>query len=49
VGFAFFKLAVILEGIYYRFSKGQTVGAGFEAVGAGVIPLVAHGNEILKN
>jgi aminoglycoside phosphotransferase (APT) family kinase protein len=49
VGFAFFKLAVILEGIYYRFSKGQTVGAGFEAVGAGVIPLVAHGNKILKN
>jgi aminoglycoside phosphotransferase (APT) family kinase protein len=49
VGSAFFKLAVILEGIYYRFSKGQTVGAGFESVGAGVVPLVAHGNEILKN
>ncbi|WP_410592372.1 phosphotransferase family protein [Amycolatopsis sp. lyj-23] len=48
VSFAFFKLAVILEGIYYRFSKGQTVGAGFEGVGAGVAPLVAHGNEILK-
>ncbi|MFB9683774.1 phosphotransferase family protein [Amycolatopsis plumensis] len=48
VSFAFFKLAVILEGIYYRFSQGQTVGAGFEGVGAGVAPLVAHGNEILK-
>jgi aminoglycoside phosphotransferase (APT) family kinase protein len=48
VSFAFFKLAVILEGIYYRFSKGQTVGAGFEGVGAGVVPLIAHGNEILK-
>ena len=48
VSFAFFKLAVILEGIYYRFSKGQTVGAGFEGVGAGVAPLIAHGNEILK-
>jgi aminoglycoside phosphotransferase (APT) family kinase protein len=48
IGFAFFKLAVILEGIYFRFSKGQTVGSGFEQVGAGVAPLVAHGNEILK-
>jgi aminoglycoside phosphotransferase (APT) family kinase protein len=48
VGFAFFKLAVILEGIYYRFSKGQTVGAGFEGAGAAVARLVAHGTEILK-
>ena len=48
VSFAFFKLAVILEGIYYRFSKGQTVGAGFEGVGEGVGPLIAHGNAILK-
>jgi len=48
VGFAFFKLAVILEGIYYRFSKGQTVGAGFEGVGPGVALLVAHGNKILN-
>ncbi len=48
VSFAFFKLAVILEGIYYRFSKGQTVGAGFEGVGEGVEPLIAHGNAILK-
>jgi aminoglycoside phosphotransferase (APT) family kinase protein len=48
VSFAFFKLAVILEGIYYRYTKGQTVGAGFEGVGAGVAPLIAHGNEILK-
>lgn len=48
VSFAFFKLAVILEGIYYRFSKGQTVGAGFEGVGEGVAPLISHGNEILK-
>jgi aminoglycoside phosphotransferase (APT) family kinase protein len=48
VSFAFFKLAVILEGIYYRYTKGQTVGAGFEGVGAGVAPLISHGNEILK-
>jgi aminoglycoside phosphotransferase (APT) family kinase protein len=48
VSFAFFKLAVILEGIYFRYSKGQTVGAGFENVGSGVLPLIAHGNESLK-
>ncbi|HET6290572.1 MAG TPA: phosphotransferase family protein, partial [Amycolatopsis sp.] len=48
VGFAFFKLAVILEGIHLRYSKGQTVGAGFDGIGAGVIPLIAHGNETLK-
>ncbi|HKN50915.1 MAG TPA: phosphotransferase family protein [Amycolatopsis sp.] len=48
VSFAFFKLAVILEGIYFRYTQGKTVGAGFEGIGAGVAPLVAHGNEILK-
>jgi aminoglycoside phosphotransferase (APT) family kinase protein len=48
VSFAFFKLAVILEGIYFRYTQGKTVGAGFEGMGAGVAPLVAHGNEILK-
>ena len=48
VGLAFFKLAVILEGIYYRFSHGQTVGAGFEQIGAAVFPLVRLGNETLK-
>ncbi|PRX45977.1 aminoglycoside phosphotransferase (APT) family kinase protein [Prauserella shujinwangii] len=48
LGMAFFKLAVILEGIYYRFSQGQTVGSGFEEIGSGVAPLVAHGNATLK-
>ncbi|HJQ48579.1 MAG TPA: phosphotransferase family protein [Amycolatopsis sp.] len=48
VGLAFLKLAVILEGIYYRFSHGQTVGAGFEQIGATVVPLVRLGNETLK-
>lgn len=47
VAFAFFKLAVILEGIYYRFSRGQTVGAGFDEIGSGVLPLVRRGNETL--
>jgi aminoglycoside phosphotransferase (APT) family kinase protein len=48
LGFAFFKLAVILEGIYYRFSQGKTVGEGFERLGASVAPLVARGNTVLK-
>ncbi|GAB3562866.1 phosphotransferase family protein [Amycolatopsis endophytica] len=49
VGFAFFKLAVILEGIYYRFSQGQTVGEGFDQIGAAVVPLVTLGLETLKD
>ncbi|MEU6643052.1 phosphotransferase family protein [Saccharomonospora sp. NPDC046836] len=48
IGFAFFKLAAILEGIYYRFSQGKTVGEGFAKIGAGVAPLVAHGNATLE-
>ncbi|WP_298179174.1 phosphotransferase family protein [Saccharomonospora sp.] len=48
LGFAFFKLAVILEGIYYRFSQGKTVGEGFDRIGASVAPLVARGNATLK-
>ncbi|MFC5718640.1 phosphotransferase family protein [Streptomyces gamaensis] len=31
--FAYFKLAVILEGIHYRYTLGQTVGAGFDRIG----------------
>jgi aminoglycoside phosphotransferase (APT) family kinase protein len=49
VGFAFFKLAVILEGIYFRFSQGQTVGTGFDQIGATVVPLFQLGNETLKD
>ncbi|HEY7465995.1 MAG TPA: phosphotransferase, partial [Dehalococcoidia bacterium] len=30
---AYFKLAVIVEGIYARFLEGGTVGAGFEGTG----------------
>lgn len=36
LGLAFYKLATIAEGIYYRHSLGQTVGAGFEGVGDSV-------------
>lgn len=43
VAFGYFKLAVILEGIHYRFQQGQTVGSGFERIGAIVPGLVAAG------
>lgn len=43
LGLASFKLAVILEGIHYRHTQGQTVGSGFEQVGSLVEPLVAAG------
>ncbi|HEX3512930.1 MAG TPA: phosphotransferase family protein [Trebonia sp.] len=43
VALASFKAAVILEGIHYRYVHGQTVGEGFEAIGAQVEPLVASG------
>ncbi len=41
--FAFFKLAVICEGIHYRYVKGMTVGEGFERMGNLVQPLVERG------
>ena len=49
LAFAAFKLAVILEGVHYRYVHGQTVGAGFDAVGARVPPLVAQGLERIRS
>lgn len=43
LGLAFFKLAVILEGIYFRFSQGQTRGEGFDTIGDSIDPLVQAG------
>ncbi|HYF73759.1 MAG TPA: phosphotransferase, partial [Nocardioides sp.] len=43
LGLAYFKLAVILEGITYRFQQGATVGEGFDQIGAGFDPLIAAG------
>ena len=40
---AYYKLAVILEGIYFRFRQGKTVGEGFEELGRGVEPLLRDG------
>ena len=48
LGLAYFKLAVILEGIHYRYTQGQTVGTGFDAVGALVEPLLHAGTTALK-
>lgn len=40
---AYFKLAVILEGIYLRHSQGKTLGGGFDGIGEAVPPLIANG------
>jgi aminoglycoside phosphotransferase (APT) family kinase protein len=44
---AYFKLAVILEGIHFRYLQGQTVGEGFDQIGAGFDPLIAAGLDAL--
>lgn len=46
--FAYFKLAVICEGIHYRYTLGQTVGAGFDRVGAVVPVLTDNGLTTLR-
>jgi aminoglycoside phosphotransferase (APT) family kinase protein len=43
LGLASFKLAGILEGVHYRYTHGQTVGAGFAGIGALVEPLLQSG------
>ncbi|HEX3782121.1 MAG TPA: phosphotransferase family protein [Pseudonocardiaceae bacterium] len=43
VGLASFKLAVVLEGIHYRFMLGKTIGAGFDRIGMLVPELVRGG------
>ncbi|MGW3632130.1 phosphotransferase family protein [Streptomyces sp. NPDC005122] len=46
--FAWFKLAVILEGIHYRYTLGQTVGAGFDRIGDLVPFFIEHGLTTLQ-
>lgn len=46
-GLAFFKLAVIAEGIHARHSQGLTVGPGFDRVGEATAVFVAKGLERL--
>jgi aminoglycoside phosphotransferase (APT) family kinase protein len=43
-----FKLAVILEGVHFRYTQGKTVGAGFDTIGARVLPLVDAGLAALE-
>lgn len=40
---AYFKLAVILEGIHFRHAQGHTVGSGFDGIGDMIVPLIAAG------
>ncbi|MEV0304478.1 phosphotransferase family protein [Streptomyces prasinus] len=46
--FAWFKLAVILEGIHYRYTLGQTVGPGFDRIGDLVPVFIEHGLTTLR-
>ncbi|WP_374983752.1 phosphotransferase family protein [Streptomyces fradiae] len=46
--FAWFKLAVILEGIHHRYTLGQTVGAGFDRIGELVPLFIEHGLTTLQ-
>ncbi|MFD8994105.1 phosphotransferase family protein [Streptomyces abikoensis] len=46
--FAYFKLAVILEGIHYRHALGRTVGTGFDRIGELVPPFIDNGLTTLR-
>ncbi|MER5970065.1 phosphotransferase family protein [Streptomyces sp. NPDC002055] len=46
--FAWFKLAVILEGIHYRFTLGRTVGADFDRIGPLVPVFIENGLTTLQ-
>lgn len=43
IAFGCFKLGVIMEGIYFRYSMGKTVGDGFAPIGDLVAPLIDRG------
>jgi aminoglycoside phosphotransferase (APT) family kinase protein len=43
LAFAYFKIAVIVEGIHYRYEQGQTEGDGFAGIGTLSAPLIAAG------
>jgi aminoglycoside phosphotransferase (APT) family kinase protein len=47
--FAFYKMAVILEGIHFRYVSGKTVGDGFANIGAMVAPLAERGITTLSH
>ena len=43
LAFAYFKIAVIVEGIHYRYVNGQTEGEGFAGMGDLTVPLIEAG------
>jgi aminoglycoside phosphotransferase (APT) family kinase protein len=43
LAFAYFKIAVIVEGIHYRHEMGQTEGEGFAGIGTLSAPLIEAG------
>jgi aminoglycoside phosphotransferase (APT) family kinase protein len=45
--FAAFKLAVVLEGVHFRFQHGATLGGGFDGIADLVPPLVRRGLDTL--
>jgi aminoglycoside phosphotransferase (APT) family kinase protein len=47
LGFAFFKIAAIFEGIHFRAQQGLTVGEGFDRLGDMVPALVERGHDAL--
>ncbi len=47
LGFAYFKIAAIFEGIHFRAQRGLTIGEGFERLGDMVLPLVERGHAAL--
>jgi aminoglycoside phosphotransferase (APT) family kinase protein len=47
VGFGYFKLAVVAEGIHHRYLAGKTVGAGFDHFGDAVPMLLAAAQQAL--
>lgn len=49
LGFAYYKIAVIFEGIHYRDQLGLTVGEGFGRLGDMVPPLVERGHAALRD
>ena len=49
VGFGYFKLAVVAEGIHHRYLKGKTVGAGFDHFGAAVPTLLGAALQALAD
>jgi aminoglycoside phosphotransferase (APT) family kinase protein len=48
LGFAYFKIAAIFEGIHFRSQQGLTIGEGFERLGDLVPPLVERGHAALS-